>query len=314
MHTEYQMRLVGDLCSFINGNGFSEKQWALEGLPIIRIQNLNGSNKFNYFDGQTKESWIIEPGDLLFAWAGVKGVSFGPCIWNGPRGVLNQHIYKVVASNEVDRNWLYAALKMVTERIESNAHGFKTSLVHVHKKDITSQVIYVPNLGEQKVIAATLSKWDEAIGKTGKLIELKESFFQSLLSSKILNKTFRRRKLGTMIYEISQRNQKGALRVLSVTNHRGFVLPEDQFERRVASQNLDNYKVVCKGQFAYNPSRINVGSIARLDNWETGVLSPMYVVFGVYENVIHSDFLFYYRQMKPEKEFEPRLRVVCVKA
>lgn len=109
---------IDDLCSFINGNGFRPPDWKTTGLPIIRIQNLNGSRSFNYFDGVPKDSWIVNPGDLLFAWAGVKGVSFGPTIWNGPKGVLNQHIFRVVPKTGIDRYWLYAALQF--ERLESS--------------------------------------------------------------------------------------------------------------------------------------------------------------------------------------------------
>ena len=76
----------------MNGNGFRPTDWKASGLPIIRIQNLNGSRSFNYFDGEAKDEWIVEPGDLLFAWAGVKGVSFGPTSMSGKRGVFNRHI------------------------------------------------------------------------------------------------------------------------------------------------------------------------------------------------------------------------------
>ncbi len=93
MRKSHRRVTIGDLCEFFNGNGFRPPDWKSSGLPIIRIQNLNGSQSFNYFDGTPEAKWIIEPGDLLFAWAGVKGVSFGPTIWPGPRGVLNQHIF-----------------------------------------------------------------------------------------------------------------------------------------------------------------------------------------------------------------------------
>ena len=46
-----QFTRVGCLCDFANGHGFSAQDWATSGLPIIRIQNLNGSREFNYFSG-----------------------------------------------------------------------------------------------------------------------------------------------------------------------------------------------------------------------------------------------------------------------
>lgn len=165
MHKGHARRSIGDLCDFFNGNGFRPPDWSASGLPIIRIQNLNGSQNFNYFDGTPKPKWIVEPGDLLFAWAGVKGVSFGPTIWPGPRGVLNQHIFRVVPKKGIDRYWLYLALQVATRRIEANAHGFKASLVHVQKDDITNQVVDLPPLHEQRKIAEVLRTWGEGLDK-----------------------------------------------------------------------------------------------------------------------------------------------------
>ena len=97
------------------------------------------------------------------------------------------------------------------------------------------------------------------------------------------------------ISEVSMRNRGNEIdRVLSVTNRNGFVLPEDQFERRVASANVTNYKIVNQGQYAYNPSRINVGSIARLDDWDDGILSPMYTVFKLDHKMADSDYFFHW--------------------
>ncbi|MEI7671087.1 MAG: restriction endonuclease subunit S, partial [Deltaproteobacteria bacterium] len=75
-----------------------------------------------------------------------------------------------------------------------------------------------------------------------------------------------------------------------------------QFARRVSSSDLSNYKVVTGGQYAYNHSRINVGSIARLDAWETGVLSPMYVVFKINEQYADSDFFLHWLESHEAKE------------
>ena len=87
--------------------------------------------------------------------------------------------------------------------------------------------------------------------------------------------------IGNCILQTSDRNK--ALEtdmVLSVSNKHGFINQDEQFEdREVASADKSNYKIVQKGDFAYNPARINVGSIARLNDWECGIVSPMYVCF-----------------------------------
>lgn len=172
---------IKDLCEFVNGNGFKPSEWSDQGLPIIRIQNLNGSNNFNYFSGEPKESWIVSQGDILFAWAGTKGVSFGAKRWNGEKGVLNQHIFRVIPKGKVDSDWLYLAMLRITQHVENKAHGFKSTLLHVQKSDITSQLLDIPPLCEQKEIARILSIWGEAINANEQLIDKSQQQKKSLM-------------------------------------------------------------------------------------------------------------------------------------
>ncbi|EFA5137369.1 restriction endonuclease subunit S [Escherichia coli] len=177
---------VSDICKLQNGNSFKPHEWDTQGLPIIRIQNLNGSDNYNYFSGVPQDKWLVEPGQLLFSWAGTKGVSFGPFIWNGPKGVLNQHIYKVFANENVHGHWLYLALLHITQKIEAQAHGFKSTLLHVQKKDIDNQFVLTPPVAEQKKMAQILSTWDKAISVTEKLLtnsqQQKKALMQQLLT------------------------------------------------------------------------------------------------------------------------------------
>ena len=179
---------VSDICKLQNGNSFKPHEWDTKGLPIIRIQNLNGSGNYNYFSGVPQDKWLVEPGQLLFSWAGTKGVSFGPFIWNGPKGVLNQHIYKVFANENVHEHWLYLSLLHITQKIEAQAHGFKSTLLHVQKKDIDNQFVLTPPVAEQKKISQILSTWNKAISVTEKLLansqQQKKALIQQLLTGK----------------------------------------------------------------------------------------------------------------------------------
>ena len=179
---------VSDICKLQNGNSFKPHEWDTKGLPIIRIQNLNGSGNYNYFSGVPQDKWLVEPGQLLFSWAGTKGVSFGPFIWNGPKGVLNQHIYKVFANENVHEHWLYLALLHLTQKIAAQPHGFKSTLLHVQKKDIDNQFVLTPPVAEQKKISQILSTWNKAISVTEKLLansqQQKKALIQQLLTGK----------------------------------------------------------------------------------------------------------------------------------
>lgn len=151
--TGWSSRPLGSICELINGFGFKPQDWRESGLPIIRIQNLNGSTQFNYFSGDVDPKFHVKNGDLLFAWAGVPGVSFGARIWRGQAAVLNQHIFRVVPRDGVDASWLYEALNHITPEIERRAHGFKTSLLHIKRSELVKMLVKVPPGPVQKEIA-----------------------------------------------------------------------------------------------------------------------------------------------------------------
>ena len=104
-------------------------------------------------------------------------------------------------------------------------------------------------------------------------------------------------KLEEVLIQVNERNRdQKVTRVLSVTNSQGFVDQKEYFERSVHSTNTSNYKIIKKNQFAYNPSRVNVGSIDLLTKYEEGILSPMYVIFKVDNTKIIPEYLNYYFQ------------------
>ena len=99
-------------------------------------------------------------------------------------------------------------------------------------------------------------------------------------------------RLGDYIQEISLRNKSDEpIPVYSVTNTQGFC--KDYFGKEVASKDKKTYKIVPKGCFAYNPSRINVGSVDWQKLEERVIVSPLYNVFSVSER-IRQQYLYYY--------------------
>jgi type I restriction enzyme S subunit len=274
---------VGDLCNFESGNGFRPQDWKTQGLPIIRIQNLNGSRSFNYFDGELDPTWIIEPGDLLFAWAGVKGVSFGPTIWNGPKGVLNQHIYRIRPKASVNKRWLYYALAEVTTEIERKAHGFKTSLVHVHKSDIIDARIALPGKAEQVAVATTLLCWDTAIEKTERLIAAKEQRKVVLLAELPNGKrrlhghntAWCNWHLGELFQERVETN-RGDLPLLSITREEGVIRRDNLGRKDTSSEDKSKYQRICPGDIGYNTMRMWQG-VSALSRYG-GIVSPAYTI------------------------------------
>lgn len=303
---------IGDLCNFINGNGFKPSEWSNEGLPIIRIQNLNGSTEFNYFSGAVNPRWLINPGDILFAWAGTKGVSFGAKRWTGPQGVLNQHIFKVSPKIDVDTDWLYEELRTVTEKIESQAHGFKSTLVHVQKSDITEQTINLPPVVEQKKIAKILSIWDLAITNTDQLLKIsrlqKKAIIQQFLGSPKSApgggvQDFKR--ISDIAERIQRKSDGGDHPVLTISSLSGFVRQDEKYSRFMAGKSVDSYILLKHGEFAYNKGNSKTyefGCIFDLSSFETGLVPHVYVCFKLKPGLSHRYFkyLFEADYLKPQ--------------
>lgn len=100
--------------------------------------------------------------------------------------------------------------------------------------------------------------------------------------------------LGKHVRQISQRNRTEAdIEVFSVTNSDGFTKSTDYFKKEVFSKDVSNYKIVSPGQFAYNPSRINVGSIDYLRHESAVLVSPLYIVFESNKD-LHAEYLLRY--------------------
>jgi type I restriction enzyme S subunit len=110
---------LGEICNLVNGKAYNAADWSTEGLPIIRIQNLNDPAKpFNYWNGSTEKEVLVEDGDILLAWSGTPGTSFGAHIWRRGQGVLNQHIFRVDTNRElVTTEWAVTCINHQLHRL-----------------------------------------------------------------------------------------------------------------------------------------------------------------------------------------------------
>lgn len=115
--------------------------------------------------------------------------------------------------------------------------------------------------------------------------------------------------IGDYIEQLSIRNKtEKDFAVYSVSNRYGFIKQEEQFEdRNVASENTANYKVVSKDMFAYNPARINVGSIARLKEDIQVIISPMYVCFRAKNGLLPEYIEYFFKTQRFNYEMNNRL-------
>ncbi len=170
---------IGDVCELINGRAFKPSDWTSDGLPIVRIQNLNDeSAPFNRYDGPVRDRFLIDDGALLFSWSGTPGTSFGAFFWNRGRAILNQHIFHVLPREGVEKKYLRYALNGRIGRIIAQAHG-GVGLQHITKDKLEATTIPLPAIAEQRRIADMLDKADAIRRKRKEAIALTEELLRA---------------------------------------------------------------------------------------------------------------------------------------
>ena len=107
------------------------------------------------------------------------------------------------------------------------------------------------------------------------------------------------RKLGDLVDRVTRKNQDLVSELpLTISAQYGLIDQNEFFDKRVASKDVSGYYLIENGEFAYNKSTSTDapwGAIKRLDRYENGVLSTLYIVFGIKENnPVYSDFLVSY--------------------
>jgi type I restriction enzyme S subunit len=170
---------LGEVADFVNGAAFKPEDWGDDGLPIIRIQNLTDSGKpFNYTERIVPEKLVVNPGDLLVSWSATLGVFQ----WNGPKGLLNQHIFRVLPNDEVvDKNYLKHTLGQAISDMERHLHG--ATMKHVNRGEFLGTMIPLPPLEEQRRIAAILDKSHSIQGLLLQRHRMLEALINSMLIS-----------------------------------------------------------------------------------------------------------------------------------
>ena len=110
------------------------------GIPIIRVENLNGSEDFNYYDGEVEQRYLVHDGDLLFGWSGNRGqIGLRPFSVEPKRSLcLKSHIFRVCSSPRAEKRSLFWTLKG-SDRSRGRSSPRVIGMVHVTKCDLVHQ-------------------------------------------------------------------------------------------------------------------------------------------------------------------------------
>ncbi len=179
---EWRNAKLTDIAEYFNGFAFKPSDFSESGVPIIRIEQLKNPNGyFDYFDGRIPERNWIENGDLIFSWS----ASLFLKIWQNDSAYLNQHLFKVIAKEGIEKVFLKYLLESSIENLLKMSHG--STMQHITRKELKKFEVYLPcEISEQSTISHILSTIDQSIEKTEQLIakyeRIKTGLMQDLLT------------------------------------------------------------------------------------------------------------------------------------
>lgn len=213
----------------------------------------------------------------------------------------NQGFKNIIPKN-IDTDFLYYKILSEDKGLIKIANG--STFLEVSKTDFDNYSISIPPQQEQQKIAEILSTWDEAITNCKTTIKtLKDrnkGLAQQLLTGKKrlsgFSDKWKKTQLGNIINRVTSKNEELNDTVVTISAQRGFVLQEDFFNKRVASDTLSGYYLINKGQFAYNKSYSNgypMGAFKRLNDFEKAVVTTLYICFELKENIC-SDYMVHF--------------------
>ena len=296
---EYKKVKFGDIVNYQKGFAFKSKDYKNSGVRIIRISDTtNNSIKKNNAIYINKEEAVkhknveLITDDIMISSVGSKPPLYDsmvgkvvliPEFING--SLLNQNAIRFRTKQD-NQKYIYNYLKQrkYTRFIENIMRG-NANQRSITLEDLFEFELNIPSLNEQNKVSKLLSLLNKKIKLQSKKIEdLK--LFKLYTKHQIFNDYDEVFKLKDILVKWNKKNKNNSVKyVESISNKYGFISQSDQFEdRNVASKNLNNYYIIEKGVFGYNPSRLNVGSLALKTNDKISVVSPLYECFTTSQN------------------------------
>ena len=298
----------------LTGFAFKSSRYSSEddGIRLLRGDNIEpGSLRWRDAKSWPKseldglERYQLQEGDFVIAldrtWisSGLKvaEVKTGdlPCL-------LVQRVARVRAKDSLEQTLLRQYFS--GHRFEQYVKSVQTptAVPHISPNDVKEFTVLLPPLPEQKNISQILSTWDQAITATERLLEnsqkRKKGLMQQLLTGKKrlpgFEEEWEKVRLGSIFSRVTSRNEGQSTNVVTISGQQGLIRQQEFFKKSIASETLDNYFLLEKGQFAYNKSYSNgypMGAIKRLNRYDDGVVTTLYICFELTDgHAADSDF------------------------
>lgn len=310
MHKEWRKRKIGDLFDVQLGKMLNKAASSgpdqREYLTNINVRwggfDLTNLNRM-HFSERDRDKFRLIAGDLIVC----EGGEVGRCaIW---RDEHNDCYYQKALhrlrrrSSDILPEYTYQYFQFGAASGLFSEYSTRSSIAHLTREKLVQVPIPVPPLPEQARISEVLQTWDAAREKLNTIRDAKEQRLVGLRAALLFGelrlngqrRSWAPTRLGAVTHELTKRNgAKGLGRdfVMGVTKAEGVVPMREQ----TIAGDISRYKRLPPRAFAYNPMRINVGSIAMNEREEEVLVSPDYVVFACNADGLDPDYLDHLRK------------------
>ena len=303
----WEQRKLGDMADIIGGGtpstGVSEYwdgdiDWYAPAEIADQIYVNSSQRKITAEGFAHSSAKMLPEGTVLFT----SRAGIGKTAILQRKGCTNQGFQSIVPHNDVlDSYFIFSRTEELKEYGETIGAG--STFVEVSGKQMAEMELMMPTtMDEQRQIGAYFHHLDNLITlhqrKYDKLVNVKKAMLEKMFPKdgadvpeirfKGFTKAWEQRKFEDVTYLSGEKNHDNNIfESYSVTNDKGFVPQIEQFENggTMATADKSMYYIVSKNSFAYNPARINVGSIGYYDKPEKVIVSSLYEVFKTINNI-----------------------------
>lgn len=313
---EWEERRLGECCSgFDYGMNAASKSY--DGVNgYIRITDIDEhTNEFRKEgivspDAVIDEIYRVRENDILFARTGAStGKTY---LYKSQDGRLYFAGFLIRANvfNWADSHFVFYQTQIKRYAKWVQIMSMRSGQPGINSQEYASFQVNLPELNEQKKVASFIALLDQRISLQIKLIEDLRILKKAIMARLFQSSDGEMKTLGELTVNFSNRNkQRIPYPMFSVTNDKGFIPQSEQFEdREMEGEDIAAYKLIQAGDIAYNPARINVGSIAQYKGKTTCMISSLYVCIQARRTVsdrwlmhiLKSERLLYYYNLYAE--------------
>ena len=299
------------------GYAFKSEKFQDSGVPVVRISNLP-QNSYSvdlsdcvYYECGNYQNYTVKNGDLLIAMSGATTGKTAIYRYDYP-AYLNQRVGLFAPKELVHNQFLYPIVESKTFISQLGSKLVAGAQPNISSQDIETIAVGLPSKEEQIKIAHLFELLNQKIETQSKIIEelttLRSALYDSMFCSpeqempkfriQSFSGKWQLRKLNEICSRKSIKNKDNLYsRVLTIAAQHGLVDQESFFKKRIASENLESYLCLEKGDFAYNKSYSSDypwGAVKRLSNFDKGIISPLYICFTPKPEVVDPDYLAHY--------------------